>query len=62
MANFEDFNNSYELTLLEKYTTASLDVKEHLWIQKLRTRWTLMVCRYYNSALYRMNDNILFIL
>ena len=35
--NFEDFNNSYELTLLEKCTPASLDVKEHLWIQKLRT-------------------------
>ena len=37
LQNFEDFNNSYELTLLEKCTPSSLDVKEHFWIQKLRT-------------------------
>ena len=34
---FEDFNNSYEVTILEKCTPSSLDVKEHFWIQKLRT-------------------------
>ena len=37
LRNFEDFNNSYEVTILEKCTPSSLDVKEHFWIQKLRT-------------------------
>lgn len=37
LRNFEHFNSSYEVTLLEKCTPSSLDVKEHLWIQKLRT-------------------------
>ena len=34
---FEDFNTSYEVIILEKCTPSSLDVKEHFWIQKLRT-------------------------
>ena len=37
LRNFEDFNDSFEVTLLEKCSPSTLDVKEHLWIQKLRT-------------------------
>ena len=37
LQDFEHFNSSYELTLLEKCTPSSLDMKEHFWIQKLRT-------------------------
>ena len=37
LRNFEDFNNTYELTILEKCSPSMLDVKEHLWIQKLKT-------------------------
>ena len=33
----DDFDKSYELTILEKCTPASIDVKEHFWIQKMRT-------------------------
>ena len=37
LQNFEDFNSNYNVTLLEKCTPSTLDVKEHFWIQKLRT-------------------------
>ena len=37
LRDFEDFDKSYELTILERCSPAALDVKEHLWIQKLRT-------------------------
>ena len=37
MRDFGDFNENYEMTLLEKCSPSMLDVKEHLWIQKLRT-------------------------
>ena len=37
MRDFRDFNENYEMTLLEKCSPSMLDVKEHLWIQKLRT-------------------------
>ena len=37
LRNPDGFNSSYKLTILEKCTPLSLDVKEHLWIQKLRT-------------------------
>ena len=35
--DFGDFNKHYELTILEKCSPSTLDVKEHFWIQKLRT-------------------------
>ena len=37
LRDFGDFDKNYELTVLEKCTPSSLDVKEHFWIQKLRT-------------------------
>ena len=37
LKNFDDFNKTYELTILEKCSPSVLDVKEHFWIQKLRT-------------------------
>ena len=37
LKNFEDFNNNFTLTILEKCSPSNLDIKEHLWIQKLGT-------------------------
>ena len=37
LQDFDDFNKHYKITVLEKCTPSSLDVKEHFWIQKLRT-------------------------
>ena len=37
LKNYEDFNNSFTLTILEKCSPSTLDNKEHSWIQKLRT-------------------------
>ena len=37
LRDFEDFNKNFTLTILEKCSPSDLDVKEHLWIQKLRT-------------------------
>ena len=37
LRNFEDFNNDYEVTILEKCSPSTLDLKEHLWIQNLRS-------------------------
>ena len=35
--SFGDFNKNFILTILENCSPSNLDVKEHLWIQKLRT-------------------------
>ena len=37
LKNFDDFDNTFDVTLLKKCTPSNLDVKEHFWIQKLRT-------------------------
>ena len=37
ISNFEDFNKNFILTILENCSPSNLGVKEHLWIQKLRT-------------------------
>jgi len=37
LKDFEDFNKSYTITILEKCSPSNLDVREHIWIQKLRT-------------------------
>ena len=37
MRDFGDFNENYEMTLLEKCSPSMLNVNEHLWIQKLTT-------------------------
>ena len=35
--NFTGLDNNFEFTILEKCTPKTLDVKEHLWVQKLKT-------------------------
>ena len=35
--NPEAFEESYQFTILEKCSPKSLEVKEHLWTQKLKT-------------------------
>ena len=37
LRNYEDFNRNLTVSILEKCNPSDLDVKEHLWIQKLRT-------------------------
>ena len=32
-----DFNNGYEFTILERCNPRNIDLKEHLWIQRLKT-------------------------
>ena len=36
MRNQEGFNNGYEFTILERCNPRNIDLKEHLWIQRLK--------------------------
>ena len=41
LRNHEDFNEMFTMTILEKCSPSNLDVKEHLWIHRLRTIYPL---------------------
>ena len=44
--NHEGFQNAYEFTILEKCSPKDLDVKEHLWVQKLKSLFPLRLNLY----------------